>query len=125
MVSLPDEGSPAVALGNSVCRLLEVIEAENSALRELRMISHAGFTERKTHALRELLAARRLLSGKELPEAGRTDLGKLGLALDENARLLKRHITAVGEISDIIVSALREADSDGTYSRRSVPARGL
>ena len=49
----------------------------------------------------------------------RLQLQKLAVVLRENARLLKLHIAAVGEISDIIVGSLRDAESDGTYSRRN------
>ena len=51
-------------------------------------------------------------------------LRRLSQALQTNSHLLKHHITAVGEVSDIIVNSLREADSDGTYSRESRMFRG-
>jgi hypothetical protein len=51
-------------------------------------------------------------------------LQRLSGGLSENARLLKLNIAAVGEISDILINGLREADSDGTYSRGQLMVRG-
>ena len=105
------------SLAPAVLKLIEVIEEENAVLREHRIVFHAGFTDRKNQALRELMAAQR---SDGLPEAARgcrTLLERLSSALRTNTALLKLHIGAVGEISDIIIGGLREADSDGTYSR--------
>jgi hypothetical protein len=40
-------------------------------------------------------------------------------ALRRNQRLLKVHIDAVREVSSIIVDSIRQAESDGTYSRHA------
>jgi hypothetical protein len=49
---------------------------------------------------------------------------QLNKAATENTRLLKLHIAAVGEVSDIIIAGLRGASSDGTYTRSSAAYRG-
>lgn len=112
------------ALGQALLKLVEAVQDENTVLREHRVVSHAGFADRKNQALRELMAAQR----REMTAAGdqriQSPLKALAAALQENARLLKQHIAAVGEISDIIVGSLKEADWDGTYSRGPLHRRG-
>lgn len=110
--------SPAEnALYTAVVKLIGVIEEENTLLRDHRVSLHAGFTERKNHALRELMAAQRADGAGQAIAAVKPLLQELAAALGTNARLLKLHIAAVGEVSDIIIGGLREAESDGTYSR--------
>lgn len=117
MVTLANCGSSALAL--AVAKLLEAVEDENSALRRQEIISHAGYTDRKNQALRELMAAQRRDDSGTSADQIRPQLLLLSQALNANARLLKHHIAAVGEVSDIIVGSLRDANSDGTYSRES------
>ena len=108
---------PSSALLPTLLKLIEVVEEENAVLQERRIMHHAGFTDRKNHCLRELMAAQRLEEPHNTANACRSLLQRLSKALRENAALLKLHIGAVGELSDIIIGGLRDADSDGTYSR--------
>jgi hypothetical protein len=103
--------------------LLAVLEEENAILRQQQFVSHAAFTDRKNQALRELMAVQRQVNIQSAAQRMQPLLERLSEELKENARLLKLHISSVGEISDIIVGSLRQADSDGTYSR-AVSARG-
>lgn len=105
------------ALYLAVAKLLETIEEENSALQKQEAISHAGYTDRKNQALRELMAAQRREATPAAVHQIQPQLHLLAQALRVNSKLLKHHISAVGEISDIIVGSLRDANSDGTYSR--------
>ena len=105
-----------LALEPALAKLVETLEEENTVLREQKLVAHGSYTDRKNQALRELMAAQRkdgYAAGTEL----RPQLQKLSTVLKENARLLRLHIAAVGEISDIIIGSLKDADSDGTYSR--------
>jgi hypothetical protein len=104
-------------LYSTVSKLLDVIEEENSILRDMQVTSHGGFTDRKNQALRELLAAQRSESADALAGTLKPILESLSVALATNATLLKLHIGAVGEMSDIMIGSLRESESDGTYSR--------
>lgn len=111
------------ALAAALLRLIETIEEENSILRRQEIVSHTSYTDRKNQALRELMAAQR-----REPAVGQDSnlhplLRRLSSILEDNGRLLKLHIAAVGEISDVIVGSLRDADSDGTYSRCMVRTR--
>jgi hypothetical protein len=98
-------------------KLIEVVEEENMALEQRRILVHAGFTDRKNQALRELMAAQRFGNTAEASRTAEPLLRRLSVALRANAALLKLHIAAVGELSDIIIGGLRAADSDGTYTR--------
>ena len=81
------------------------------------ILLHAGFTDRKNQALRELMASQRSEDQRAAAKECETLLKRLSGALRTNAGLLKLHIAAVGEVSDIIIGGLREAELDGTYSR--------
>jgi hypothetical protein len=105
------------ALGLAIAKLVEAVEDENSSLLRQDIISHAGYTDRKNQALRELMAAQRRDSIRTSVDQIRPQLLLLSQALRANAKLLKHHIAAVGDVSDIIVGSLRDANSDGTYSR--------
>ncbi len=41
---------------SAIVKLIEIVDEENAVLEGRRVVSHAGFTERKNHALRELMA---------------------------------------------------------------------
>lgn len=108
----------AVALG----KLLDVVETENAFLQRHDVISHASFTDKKNQALRELLAAQRSSPQEAKPAALAPLAEKLTRALKTNSRLLKIHIAALGEVSDVIIGSIREAESDGTYGRKAIQA---
>lgn len=107
----------------ALIRLIELIDEENAVLHENKIASHASFTDRKNQMLREVMAAQRSEDPARAAEACRSELERLSSALRVNASLLKLHISAVGEVSDIIIGGLRDADSDGTYSRHQSPGR--
>lgn len=114
---MPAQAAPGSSLSQAILKLLDVIEEENAVLRDHRIVVHAGFTDRKNQALREVMAAQRSENPRDAARACKEQLKQLSAALQSNAALLKLHITAVGELSDIIIGGLRAADSDGTYSR--------
>jgi hypothetical protein len=113
--------SPALsqrsALPQALNKLIDVLDEENKVLQEHQVVLHAGFTDRKNQALRELMAALRFESLPSAVDAVKPLVQRLSTTLQDNARLLKLHIAALGEVSDIIIGSLKEAESDGTYSR--------
>jgi hypothetical protein len=119
-VPRPDASGSAFAV--ALNRLIAILEEENAVLRSNAITAHTGFTDRKNHALRELMVLRRCASENVGGGYGEL-LGALNRSLGENARLLKLHIAAVGEVSDIIIAGLRGATSDGTYTRNSAARR--
>ncbi|WP_373504165.1 hypothetical protein [Aestuariivirga sp.] len=113
----------ASSIQSSVSKLIEIIDEENDLLRQHRISSHASFVDRKNHALRELIAAQHTESLEASARTCRLLFERLSSALRLNAKLLKLHISAVGEVSDIIVGCMRESDSDGTYGRCGMSKR--
>ena len=107
----------------ALVKLVDIIEEENGFLARHEIVNHAAFTDRKNHALRELMAAQRFDGAAARSGECKPLLQRLAGALQANARMLKLHIAAVGEVSDIIIGSLREAESDGTYSRGRLSAR--
>lgn len=119
MSCIPSTGgsTPNSAVLPALVKLIEVIEEENASLSEHRIAFHGDFTDRKNHALRELMAAQRAEDPVQSARACEHLLRRLSDGLRRNAGLLKLHIGALGEISDLIIRGLRDAESDGTYSR--------
>lgn len=105
------------SLQRTLTALLTVIEDENELLARHDMARHGPFTERKNQALRELMAVQRLQPDVASSPVCKPLLARLKSSLARNANLLQLNITAVGETSAIIIRAMREAESDGTYSR--------
>ena len=97
----PAEG-PAVAnvpLERAIERLEEVVDQETTALRSRAAIDLKDFNNRKSQGLLEL---NRALRGFD--------------KLDVNRAVLKTHLEAVREVATILADAIRDAESDGTYS---------
>ena len=109
--------SDHAALIQSLQRLVDVIVSENEVLRRHEAVSHSEFADRKNYALRELMAAQRGHQPSLLPDMAKKLIRELSSVLQENSRLLKLHIAALGDVSDIIIGTLREAESDGTYGK--------
>lgn len=114
-----------MVLARSLKRLETVLQEENQILRGRTLSGHQAFVERKLLCLREIANWRRaegdLLGSAPLKES----MSKVRGLLADNARLLRLHINAVGEVADTIVWALKDAESDGTYARQKLiaPAR--
>lgn len=99
-------------------RLKAVIEEECEALSGRDAAYHGQFTERKNQLLRDILVAQRGYSSPRVAEALAPRSRDLQQLIKRNQRLLKAHMDAVKEISSIIVDSIRQAESDGTYSRQ-------
>ncbi len=116
--SLPAPSAPATvgAFLRAIERVEEVIEQETQALRQGESIDLAEFNRRKSHGLLELTRGIRNLEGAEARGAIEQRLRPLRAKLDENSALLRRHLDAVHEISNVLARAIRDGESDGTYS---------
>jgi hypothetical protein len=98
-------------------RLRQVLDEESAVLASQSLAAHGPFTERKNQLLRDLLVAQRNCPSVEALAALKPQTSALQQVLKRNQQLLKVHIDAVKEVSAIIVDSIRQADSDGTYSR--------
>ena len=111
----------AASVGNCgflLDRLKTVIEDESAALSRRGVSYHGQFTERKNQLLRDILVAQRSCNSPRIRQALAPRAQELQQLFKRNQRLLKAHMDAVKEISSIIVDSIRQADSDGTYSRQ-------
>jgi hypothetical protein len=128
-VLLPDAGGEAAlkATGTArsdevrgllaaIRRLESVVEEETVVLETGEKIDLDDFSMRKSRSMLEfvhLMRARIHLGGEtEITD----EIQRLRQKLERNRAVLEMHYEAVREVAAIIVRAIREAESDGTYS---------
>jgi hypothetical protein len=107
---------------NAIERLEEAVEQETAALKSRTRIDLREFNDRKSQGLLELTRAMRHMEGMQPEPALMTRLAALRAKLEINSATLKLHLDAVREVSAVMADAMREAESDGTYSRSIRPA---
>jgi hypothetical protein len=112
------EGGPAAnaPLERAIERLEEVVEQETTALKSRAAIDLNDFNNRKSHGLLELNRALRGLDGSTRDKAALARLASLRAKLEANQAVLKMHLEAVREVAGVLADAIRDAESDGTYS---------
>lgn len=100
----------------AIRRLESVVEEETVALATRKKIDFDDFSARKSRSMLEfvrLMRAQIHLGG----EAQVTEeIQKLRQKLERNRAILEMHYGAVREVATIIIRAIKEAESDGTYS---------
>jgi hypothetical protein len=101
----------------SVIRRLEsIVEEETTALGARKKIDFDDFSTRKSRSMLEFvrLMRARTQHGDEVEIA--EEIRNLRQKLEQNRTILEMHYDAVREVATIITRAIREAESDGTYS---------
>lgn len=111
-----DETGVLASLIRTIERLEETLEQETAGLRSRAPIDLKDFNNRKTHGLLELTRVMRHLDRGSLTPPVAARLSALRISLDVNQRIVKMHLEAVREVTAIVADAIREAESDGTYS---------
>jgi hypothetical protein len=111
-----DHGSANVALKQAVARLSQLLDRETDALRTHQQVDMDDLCHRKNQALLELSRIGRRIDGEAVDDQLRPMLAELRGKLEENRAVIQLHLQAVGEVADILATAIRDADSDGTYS---------
>ncbi|MCK1714859.1 MULTISPECIES: flagellar biosynthesis protein FlgN [unclassified Bradyrhizobium] len=104
----------------SIRRLESIIEEETVALATGKKIDFDDFSARKSRSMLEfvrLMRARMHLGAEAEITA---EIQRLRQKLERNRAILEMHYDAVREVASIIVRAVKEAESDGTYSGRAV-----
>jgi hypothetical protein len=101
----------------SIDAVLKIVEEETAAIRTSGVAEIEKYSERKGQALMSL--NRFLAAGVSFSstDAVVSKLEALRSALDVNRSLLKIHIDAVNEVSQIIVRCVQESQADGTYAQ--------
>jgi len=115
----PGDALMEAAFTDSIDRLEEVIDEETAALVARQALDLSEFNRRKSRSLLELTRLSRALSGRVLGAEAGARLRGIGGKLERNHDLLRMHLAAAQEVAGIISDALREAESDGTYSSDS------
>jgi hypothetical protein len=110
---------------SAIERLDEVVAQETAALQSRRTYDLKEFNDRKSRGLLELTRAMRLIEGTAPDQGLIRRLASLRAKLDINSAVLRLHLDAVREISAAMAEAMRDADSDGTYSRPFGGGKGL
>jgi hypothetical protein len=100
----------------AVARLEEVVDQETTALRARTAIDLKDFNNKKSQGLLELNRALRQLDGTPRDKAVLARLASLRAKLDTNRAILEVHLEAVREVATVMADAIRDAESDGTYS---------
>jgi hypothetical protein len=111
-----DQGAANFALRQAAERLLQLLERETAALCTRQPVDMDDLCNRKNQALLELSRIGRRVEHDAVDDRLRATLAELRRRLDENRSALKLHLQAVGEVADILATAIRDAESDGTYS---------
>ena len=113
-----DIASLASAIEHVVRRLDDLIDREIAVIQASSACDLQHYTNRKSECLLELV---RLSQSSAIAAACaciEPALASLRSKLEANARLQRVHIQAVQELTDAISEAVRDAESDGTYSRQ-------
>lgn len=100
----------------AIRRLESVVEEETLALEAGKKIDFDDFSTRKSRSMLEFvrLMRTRIHLGAEAEVT--EEIQRLRQKLDRNRTILEMHYAAVREVATIILRAIRDAESDGTYS---------
>ncbi|MET3911173.1 hypothetical protein ABID59_005536 [Bradyrhizobium sp. S3.3.6] len=104
---------------SAIRRLENIVEEETVALATGQKVDFDDFSMRKSRSMLEfvrLMRARMHLGG-ETEITG--EIQRLREKLERNRSLLEMHYDAVREVAAIIVRAIKDAESDGTYTGRA------
>jgi hypothetical protein len=93
-------------------RLKTLLASESQALRDGGTTDLAANADTKARILLELTQWKNLEAETAL---SREDASILVALLNDNARLLERHMLAANRIASMLAQHLRDAESDGTY----------
>ena len=99
-----------------VGRLRMAVGAENRELAQRRLVDYRTHSARKSQGLLELNRLRMALATARTHPAARAALADLLGELDINRRLLHVQLRAAQTVSGILARAIRDGQSDGTYS---------
>lgn len=114
-------GKPPPSIVNSLLdkaiqRLEIVVDQETAALQARTAIDLKDYNNKKSQGLLDLSRVLRHFDAVAMDQEMPARLSRLRGKLEINQAVLKMHLEAVREISTIMAGALRDAESDGTYS---------
>ena len=97
-------------------RLIEAVESETRALNEIGPIDYRAHSQRKSQGLLELSRMEASLSTLKSHPRAQAALARLVDRLEDNQKLLHARLRAARTIAEVLARAIREGQSDGTYS---------
>ncbi|WP_319567359.1 flagellar protein FlgN [Cohaesibacter marisflavi] len=114
--------TPLMSLSESEERILECVQRairavsrETKALREEKNVDLRAHSDEKSRILLELSRLTEMVDVKTLSSSVTSELLVLRKLLDENQKVLQKHLEAVREITEVLSKAMLAAESDGTY----------
>jgi hypothetical protein len=113
--SATSEAAPILAL---VRRLTNILEQEAEQLERNELGNLSQFIDQKSRSLFDLSRALAMHPNTSGIEGLDDELIKLRRAFEGNRSMLGVHLAAVHEVTEVIAAAMRQAESDGTYSTR-------
>jgi hypothetical protein len=117
----PGRASARIALKSAVARLIQLLDRETAALRRREPVDMDDLCNRKNQALLELSRIGPRFDREAIDSELRSMLAQLRDKLGENRSVLTLHLQAVQEVAEILTNAIRDAESDGTYSGNAGP----
>ena len=110
-------GQPALAAALPIVeRLRDALAAENSDIATGRRVAYESYSLRKNQALLELNRLLPVLGGAAGEGALGEALADLLIKLEVNAQALHVQLKASTAVAEIIAKAIRDSQSDGTYT---------
>jgi hypothetical protein len=103
------------SLHTVISRLGTFIELETEQIQTDKKFDFGASSEKKSRLLFELNRACRGIDFAALDRSVLHELSRLKQALAKNEARIKAHLSAVREVSDIMVTILRNEEADGTY----------
>jgi len=97
-------------------RLRNVVENENRELLQRERLNYQAHSQRKNQGLLELTRLKTSLACIRNHPAASAALADLSAKLELNNRLLGTQLRAARTVSGIVARAIRDGQSDGTYS---------
>ncbi len=102
-----------------VDRLRQALDEENEDIARRGSVDYHAYNMRKSQGLLELKRLAPALADKKVGPVLRVALADLYTKLETNRRMLRTQLNAAQAVANIIARAIRESQSDGTYSARS------
>jgi hypothetical protein len=103
----------------AIRRLEGIVEEETAALATGQKIDFDDFSARKSRSMLEFVRLMRVRMHLGAEVEVTEEIQRLREKLERNRSLLEMHYDAVREVASIIVKAIKDAESDGTYTGRT------
>ncbi len=110
--------SPVAMILPVVDRLRRTLDEENEDIARRGSVDYHAYNLRKSQGLLELKRLAPALADTQVGPVLRVALADLYTKLETNRRMLRTQLKAAQAVSKIIARAIRESQSDGTYSAR-------